>query len=441
MTYDAPRLDRSSLHASLGEPALGSIGFLNEVMGRYPDAISFAPGAPHPDLLEDVDPEHHTRVFLEHLVMERGWDPGRARRSLLEYGPSRGLIGDIVAAALRRDHAIDVPARAVVVTAGAQEGILLTLRALFASPDDLLAVVTPCFVGATGAARLLGIGITPVHETEQGVDLDGLRRACRAARADGRRIRACYVAPDFSNPGGVTMPLAGRRRLLDLAEEEDFFLVEDNAYGFTARPGRELPPLKALDARGRVIHVGTFAKVAFPGARVGYVVADQSVDGPGGPGLLADELAALKTMTTVNTSPLGQAVVGGMLLEHGGSLVELSRRKAELYQHNLSHLAHALDRHLEDVRRAGVTWNRPEGGFFLRMDLPVPADLALLERSAERYGVLWTPMAPFYVDGTGTHRLRLSCSYLDPEQIETGVERLAAFLRAETMGRSTGSAA
>ncbi|MEW2620508.1 PLP-dependent aminotransferase family protein [Streptomyces sp. NPDC048106] len=422
------------LHGSVQAPVLGSISFLNEVMGRHPGAISFAPGAPHPDTLPEADIQRHTDRFLDHVVA-RGSSPEQARRLLFEYGPSRGLINDIVAEALRRDHGVDVPPESYVITVGAQEAMLLVLRALFRSSEDVLAVAHPCFVGITGAARLLDIDVVGVAETADGLDLDALERACGQARAAGRTLRALYVAPDYSNPGGSRMSLDCRRRLLALAAREDLLILEDNAYGFTAAAGAALPSLKALDTERRVIHIGTFAKTAFPGARVGFVVADQRVGGsaPGeGPERLADVLATLKSMVTVNTSPLSQAVIGGMLLEHGGSLDALSRAKSALYQRNLRLLLAALDRHLGEAAPAGIRWNRPDGGFFVRVRLPVPADTALLEVSAADYGVLWTPMRQFYLDGTGDHQLRLSCSYLDPDEIEEGVRRLALFLTKET---------
>jgi (S)-3,5-dihydroxyphenylglycine transaminase len=149
----------------------------------------------------------------------------------------------------------------------------------------------------------------------------------------------------------------------------------------------------------------------------------------GAPVLLADELARLKTMVTVNTSPVCQAVIGGMLLEHGGSLRALGAAKAGRYRRNLAQLLDALDRHLGGGDPGSeVSWNRPAGGFFVRLRAPVPLDADLLELSASRFGVLWTPMAQFHLDGGGRHEMRLSCSYLDPEQIENGVGRLAAFL-------------
>ncbi len=422
-------LDRGDLHGSLGEPVLGSISFLNEVMSRHPAAISFAPGAPNLAFLRDTDIAGHTARYLDHLCHSRSIDRDRALRLLSEYGPSRGLINDLVAAALNADHGTRLSPRDVVITVGAQEAMVLVLRAVCTPPDDLLAVVTPCFAGILGAARILDIGMVPVADTDRGVDLAGLAEACVAARARGQRIRVCYLAPDFANPSGSRMDLRDRKALLEVAEEHDLLLIEDGAYGFTAEPGDELPPLKALDGRGRVVYLGTFAKLCMPGARVGFAVADQRVRAAGGEvGLLADELAAIKSMVTVNTSPISQAVVGGMLLAHGGSLVALGRARSALYRRNLGLLLAALDREITGL--PGVSWNRPRGGFFVRMRVPVRADVELLERSAREYGVLWTPMSQFHLDDSGDHELRLSCSYLEPERIGEGVTRLAAFLRA-----------
>lgn len=431
-------LRQDELHSAFGDPVLGSIGFLNEIMSRYPDAISFAPGAPHLTFLDDLDVARHVDTWIAHQVARRALSREQARRLLYEYGPSRGLINELVADALRRDHGIDAGPDAVVVTVGAQEAMLLTLHALCARPGDLLAVVDPCFVGMRGAARLLNVGVVCVDETEDGVDVDALRTQCRAARSRGERIRALYVSPDYSNPSGSLTTLAARRRLLALAEQEDLLLLEDGAYGFTAPPGEEIPPLKALDTEGRVVHLGTFAKVCLPGTRVGYVVADQVIrTGDGGRRLLADELAVSKSMVTVNTSPICQAVVGGMLLEHGGSLKALAQRKSELYRRNLALLLDALERHLSPGagKPPGVSWSRPAGGFFVTMRLPVSADAALLETSASDHGVLWTPMSPFYASGKGDNELRLSCSYLEPDRIEEGVARLAVFLRKEVASR------
>lgn len=419
-------LDELDLHESLGDPVLRSIGFLNEVMGRYPEATSFAPGAPNPAFVDTFDHEPYVRTFLDHVRRRGSLSDTEARRLLFEYGPSRGLINDIIATAFATDHDVDCSPRAIVVTVGAQEAMFLALRAL-TKANDLLAVANPCFPGIVGAARLLDVSTVPVQDTAAGLDLEQLRATCVAARAHGNRLRACYVAPDYANPGGGRMSLADRRNLLALAEEEDFLLLEDNAYGFIADTEDELPPLKAIDHSHRVVHIGTFAKIGVPGTRVGFAIADQPVHGRG---VLADELADLKSMVTVNTSPLCQAVVGGLILSHGGSLRRLGQVKGALYRRNLELLLDALDRHLTPAP-TGVTWERPRGGFFVRVWLPVPADTALLEISAARYGVLWTPMSNFYLDQSGDNVLRLSCSYLDPGSIDAGITRFATFLREQ----------
>lgn len=409
-----------------------SISFLNEVMTRYPDAISFAPGAPNLLYLEDLDIARYIGLYLEDLTRRRGLTSRQARRLLYEYGPSRGLINDLVAEALERDLRVPVRPEDVVITVGAQEAMFLVLRALH-RPGDKLAVVNPSFVGIIGAARLLEIDVVPIDETADGsIDIDQLKAACRTARAAGHRIRALYIAPDFANPSGTVLSPATRRQVLDAAEQEDLFLLEDGAYGFTAAPDADLTTLKAMDDTGRVVYLGTFAKVCLPGARVGFAVADQEIRRPDGSStLLADELAILKSMVTVNTSPISQAVIGGMLLAHGGSLTALGAEKSALYRRNLARLIDALDRCL--VPGPGLPcdlrWNRPAGGFFVRMQLPVAADLALLELCAAEHGVLWTPMAPFYLDDSGANEIRLSCSYLTADQIEEGVGRLAGFLR------------
>ncbi len=423
-------IDETALHGSLRDPVMGSLNFLNEITARYPDAISFAPGAPNLIHLDDLDVTRCIDLFVNHLRTDCGFTAKRARRLLYEYGPSRGIINDLVARALRADFDIGVCADDIVITVGAQEAMLVAVRALCRPGTDLLAITNPSFVGITGAARLLDVGIVPVDEVATGLDLDYLVAACRRARAEGRRIRAFYVAPDFANPSGTVLDLATRKELLDIAEREDLFLLEDNAYGFTAQPGAELAPLKAMDENRRVLYLGTFAKVCLPGARVGFVVADQVVrDAAGSTGRLADHLATLKCFVTVNTSPISQAIIGGMLLDHRGSLAELGRHRSEVYRRNLVLLVRALDRTLPaNTVPPRVTWNRPDGGFFVRMRLPIRADAALMERSAAEYGVLWTPMSQFYLDAKGDSDLRLSCSYLDPDQIGEGTARLTGFL-------------
>jgi (S)-3,5-dihydroxyphenylglycine transaminase len=305
----------------------------------------------------------------------------------------------------------------------------LVLRALRQRPTDVLLAVAPTYVGLTGAARLADLPVLPVRAGSAGVELADLAEQLRSARARGLRPRACYVMPDFANPAGITMDLATRRQLLELARAENILLLEDNPYGlFPLELGSRLPTLKALDDAQTVVYLGSFAKTALPGARVGYLIADQPVREPaGGTSLLADQLSKLKSMLTVNTSPISQAIVAGKMLEHGGSLVAATAADRAVYANNLRRMLAGLAARFPDPG-AGISFNAPAGSFFVVVTVPFEVDDALLERSAAEYGVLWTPMHHFYTAGSAVNSLRLSCSVVTPAEIELGLDRLAALI-------------
>jgi (S)-3,5-dihydroxyphenylglycine transaminase len=422
---------REALPAFLERPVITSMNFLNEVANRYPDAISFAPGRPNERFLADVDVARHLDSYTGYLRDELGLGEAAVRRTLLQYGPAAGIITELTAGMLRRDEGIDVPPGAVVMTVGCQEAMFIALRALCPAAEDVALVADPGYLGLVGAAHVLGVSLVAVPEGRDGLDPDSLTRAIGDARAAGRRPRVLYVIPDFANPSGQVMSLERRRELLALAERENILLLEDNPYGFTAGD-RQLPTLKALDDRGRVVYLGTFAKVCLPGTRVGYVVADQLVTGDGvEPHFLAEELATIKSMVTLNTSPIDQAIIGGILVENGGTLAPLIGPRSAFYRDNLRVLMECLGR---EFGAGLVSWNDPPGGFFAVLTVPFVADAEALTVSAEKHGVLWTPMSYFFQRG-GHHQLRLSVSYLEPDVIAEGVRRLAGFVAEQAVSR------
>jgi (S)-3,5-dihydroxyphenylglycine transaminase len=419
-------LAAATLHGSLRDPALESMNFLNEVASRYPEAVSFASGRPFEEFFDVALIHEYLDAYCRYLADERGYGPAEVNRELFQYGRTKGIVHDLIARELAGDEGISVDPEAIVVTVGCQEAMFITARALRAGERDVLLAVSPTYVGLTGAARLADLPVWPVRSGPDGIDLDDLAGQVARARAAGLRPRACYVMPDFANPSGASLTAELRRGLLDLAARENILLLEDNPYGMF-HEGPQLPTLKALDAHRRVIYLGSFAKTGFPGARVGYAVADQRVAaGDGSVTLLADELSKIKSMLTVNTSALAQAVVGGKLLRHQCSLAAANRRETAVYVRNLRQLLDGLGRRFG--ASSGVTWNSPAGGFFAVVTLPFPAGDELLEHSAREYRVLWTPMSHFYADGNGLHQVRLACSQLTPDLIETGLDRFAAFV-------------
>lgn len=411
----------TDLHGSLTDRALNSMNFLNEVSHHYPDAISLAAGRPTEEFFALEDLHRYLDLFADHLRAQ-GYDEAAIRRTIFQYGRTKGIVHDLVARNLAVDEDIHVDPEAIVVTVGCQEAMLLTLRALRAGATDVLLAISPTYVGITGAARLLDFPVLPVAED------DDLAAVVKAARADGLRPRACYVMPDFANPSGLSLDLEARQQLLAVAAEHELLLIEDNPYGLFPADGVDrVPTLKALDTDRRVVYLGSFAKTGLPGARIGYVVADQTVEAPDGSfGLFADELSKIKSMVTVNTSPVAQAVIGGKLLANDFSLVAANRRERDIYAANLKAITDGLTARFPTGE---VSWTVPSGGFFVVVTVPFPVDDVLLEKSAHEYGVLWTPMSHFYEAGPPIHALRLSCSSVTPAQIDAALNRLAAFIR------------
>jgi (S)-3,5-dihydroxyphenylglycine transaminase len=428
-------LSASQLFGALQDPALNSMNFLNEISHRYPDAVSLAAGRPVEEFFEVEAIEGYLRRFCLHLKQDLGYSEEEVRRTLFQYGRTKGIVHGLIAANLAQDEGISVDPESIVVTVGCQEAMFLVLRALRGSASDVLLAVTPTYVGLTGAARLVEMPVLPVAAAPGGVNLDDLQHQLRQARAAGLRPRACYVMPDFANPSGVSMDLDDRRRLLAIAEAEGILLLEDNPYGlFSHADDRRRPTLKALDEHRSVVYLGSFAKTAMPGARVGYLVADQPVvDAAGNRSLFADELSKIKSMLTVNTSPIAQAVVGGKLLENDCSLLAANERERAVYARNMRLMVEGLAKRFPDPE-LGVRFNVPVGGFFVVVTVPFGVDDSLLERSAADYGVLWTSMHHFYEPGVPVNALRLSCSTVTPEEIEAGLDRVARLINDQLRG-------
>ncbi|MBW1598375.1 PLP-dependent aminotransferase family protein [Streptomyces sp. JJ38] len=430
------RLDAEDLHGSLRDPVMASMELLNEVSERYPEAISFAAGRPTDAFVEPEQIERYLAAYRR-FATARGHGNGaeRIQRTLFQYGRTKGVIHDIVARHLAVDEEIEADPEAIVVTVGCQEAMLLVIRTLCVGPQDVMLAASPYYVGFAGAAGLLDVPVLPVRTGSDGIDLEDLRRRIREARSRGLRPRGCYLVPDYSNPTGTRLGLATRHELLALAESEDMLLLEDNPYGLFGTDTR-LPTLKSLDRAQRVVYFGSFAKTVMPSARVGYVVADQPVWRAGRPdGLLADRLSVVKSMVSVNTSSITQAVVAGKLIENDFSLATAVAAENRRYADNRECMLQGLAARFSAAGPAPVTWNIPAGGFFAVLTMPFTVDDDLLRRSAAEFGISWVPMRHFYAGGGGHRQIRFSWSSVTTDQIEEGLDRFAGLVQAQVEER------
>jgi DNA-binding transcriptional MocR family regulator len=312
----------------------------------------------------------------------------------------------------------------LLITDGCQQALDLISKA-FVRPGDSVILENPGYPGAmaifNGArARCLGVPVRTHAEPDSalGVDLEALEATLAA-----NRIKLIVLTPDFQNPTGTSMPLASRRKVLELASRYQVPVVEDHIYARLSAREERVPSLKQLDRSNLVIHIDSFAKVAFPGLRVGWIVA---------PPAAIERLRVVKQTTDLHTDQLAQATLAEFLRR--GLFTKHLAKMRSVYASRLNALDEALRRNMPE----GTRWTRPEGGMCLWLELPPGFDASELLIHAKERGVLFAPGRYFYVHGTLPNTLRLGFANLDEKQIARATATLADLLRIEMRKRQRG---
>ena len=334
----------------------------------------------------------------------------RGGAELLLYGAPEGHAPLREALAGRMsDAGLPVDADDLVLCHGASQGIALALR-LFCTAGDVVALEEPTYNNVLGAATALGLRTAPVAMTDGGVDLAALEHTL--ARPD---VKAFYTIPTFHNPLGTTTSLAHRRSLLEIARRAGVPVIEDGYEMDLRFSGRSLPPLAGLDTSGLVVHLFSFSKSLFPGARVGAVSAR---------GRLREALLALKQASDLSDALPLQAALAEFIAS--GDYDRHLARMRRVLRARRDALLEALETHMPE----GARWTTPEGGYQVWLDLPAPIDTRDLLADAVAAGVLFAPGSQFHHDGRPSNGMRLTFAMADEAALARGVERLAAVIAA-----------
>ena len=363
-----------------------------------PEVISFAGGLPSPATF----PVERMREATEKVLRE-------APQAALQYGPTEGFtpLREWIAARLSHGGAV-VPASRVLITTGSQQGLDLLGKVLIDEGSKVL-VETPSYLGALQAFSLFAPHFAALSSDEQGIVTDGLD----AEQLAGARF--LYCLPNFQNPTGRRMPLERRKALVALASAAGVPLVEDDPYGELSYGGEALPSLLSMNPDG-VIYMGSFSKVLAPGLRLGYVVAPEEVH---------SKMVQAKQAADLHTPSFSQRIVYEAVQD--GFIDRHIPEIRTLYAAQCRHMLAALEREFPKQ----VSWNRPDGGMFIWVDLPEGVDSgALLAKAIER-NVAFVPGAPFYAVDPKKNTLRLSFVTVPGEKIDAGVKILGELLKAE----------
>jgi 2-aminoadipate transaminase len=371
-------------------------------LAEQPELISFAQALPAPETYPAQ-------------ALARALSAATRESSSLGYGPIAGdpaLREQICRLLLERG----VAARPdeVLITAGAQQGIDLALRAL-ASPDDVVLVEEPGYPGMLEVAARRGQRLVGVPVDDGGIVVAALAAACAT-----HHPRLLYTVPTFHNPTGVSLAAERREALLRVARTYDLLIVEDDIYGLLGYDGPTPPALKSLDTDGRVVYCMSFSKALAPGLRLGALVASQE---------LLPDLAGAKHSADLVCSPLLQRALA-IYLQGGRFAAHLQEVRA-LYRTRRDALLAALA-----GLPPGCDWTRPQGGLNLWIELPEGVHERDFVESAIQRGVGVAPGAAFFVQPRSHAYVRLCFGAHPPERLERGVGILGEVLREHLRRRS-----
>src|SRR3954463_6106229 len=334
----------------------------------------------------------------------------------LQYGPTEGwndvreAIVEVMAA-----EGTEVDPQDVLVTTGGQQVIDLVCKA-FIDPGDVIVAEAPTYPGAVPAFSAYQADVVQISMDAEGMRVDELETTLDRLEAEGRRPKFIYTVPNFQNPGGVTLSLPRRKRLVEVANERYLLVLEDNPYGLLRYEGDPLPTLRSLDAGRFVVYLGTFSKILSPGIRLGWAVA---------PGPVFDKLNLGKAASDLCPSSFSQAFVAAYFAharwqDYLGSLRELYRRRRDT-------MLDALADHFPPESE----WTRPQGGLFIWATLPDYIDTTDLLARALEENVAFVPGRAAYLDGRGGSSMRLNFSGVSEEDIREGVRRIGKIVREQ----------
>lgn len=314
----------------------------------------------------------------------------------------QSLLSTAYASYLARTRAIRCTSDQVFVFTARELRLDLICRLLL-EPGDLVAVENPGYPGARQRFAVNGARVLPIPVDYQGLDVDSLIQSSQP-------VRIVYVTPSHHEPTGVVMPIARRRKLLQWAQENGAFVVEDDydsEYRYDSRP---IPSLTSLDQTDSVIHLSCLWKVLSPVSKIGFLVV---------PNCLVEIFRATKNLVEREVSLIEQLVLTDFINE--GHLERHIRKNRTLYAGRRNALVDALKLHLGNQ----VTMSSESAG----MDLFIKFNCGLgderLIESAQKSGLRMIDAKPYYIGEKPQGEFIIPFSLLTEEQISDSVKRFA----------------
>jgi len=366
-----------------------------------PEVISFTGGLPAPSTF----PTERMRAASDRILRD-------APAAALQYSATEGYLPlrEWIAARHSGPGAhgnVRIRPTQVLITTGSQQALDL-LGKVLVCPQSPVLVETPTYLGALQSFSLYEPRYVQVPTDDAGLIPSALTPDLTAG------ARLLYAQPNFQNPTGRRLAVERRRALAAFAQQAPFPVIEDDPYGALDYRGEPLPTMLSM-APDHIVHLGSFSKVLAPGLRVGYIIAPEE---------LHFKLVQAKQATDLHTPSFTQRIVHEVVKD--GFLDTHVPTIRALYRDQCAAMLAALARYMPE----GVTWNEPEGGMFVWVQVPAAIDTMRLLEEAIAQHVAFVPGAPFFANEAQHNTLRLSFVTVPPEKIDAGIAKLAALVRA-----------
>jgi len=379
--------------------------------------ISLGGGYPNPD----------TFVFERVKIQFKGGQEieidGEELTSASQYGPSdahSNLKRELQGWHKYKDD-VNLKDDQIVVLNGCQEGLFI-MAYLFANHDDRIVISEPIYPGTLAAFCSFTKNFVAIPLDSRGMQTEILEEKLENIEMTGEALpKFIYTIPNGHNPGGVTLSLDRRKRMLDIADQYDLFILEDDPYQFVKLDNKPpLPTLQSLDKQGRVIRLDSFSKIFAPGLRIGYV---------SGPAEVMRQFVLFKQSANLHTSTFIQVILLRYLQAAGfQQFRELIKKNCESYRINRDAMVKAAKKYLLPE----VKYNIPNAGMFIWFELPKQCSARrMIKEQCEELKVLLVPGDAFSSQNGCKNFMRASFSLVTPEQIDEGMRRFAEMIKNE----------
>lgn len=383
--------------------------------GRYANRVSGIPSSATRDLFGAASRDDmislsggmpDIRIMPKEVLSEALNSMLDNKDAALQYGSTDGRTEtkEIIISLMQDIGVNNLAPEDIIITSGSQQALDL-IGKVFINPGDTIITEAPSYLGALQAFSAYQPNFRSVPFDEHGMRMDLLEELLEELGYQGAKF--LYTIPTFQNPGGVTMSLERRKRLIELCHAYDITIVEDDPYSRLRFEGEPVASLRSLDPD--VVYLGTFSKIFAPGLRVAWMIAPRAI------------------LQKINLCKQGADLCGSafnqILVEKYFTLTpwkETLAKYIEAYKKRRDAILAACEEYLPKE----VQFTHPQGGFFIWLTLPEYINTTQLLPIALDRGVTFVPGSGCYPDHT-SNSMRLAFCYESEQDLNEGVKRIA----------------